>query len=77
MKGRLYWATRHIRRSIHDLRFAATCWWLSQRVNFLEWPWRLDALMPHAQPIPAPILTTQGSRYAGRRRYCGDETPAP
>lgn len=64
MKARLYWTIQHMNRGIHDLRFAASCWWLSQRVDFLEWRWRLDALMPQPQTIPAPARVQQRGRYA-------------
>ena len=64
MKTRLYWTIRHMNRGIHDLRFSASCWWLSQRVDFLEWRWRLNALMPQPQPVPAPVLVQQEGRYA-------------
>ena len=64
MKAKLYWTIQHLKGSIHDLRFAATCWWLSQQVDFLEWRWQFNALMPQAQPIPAPIQSRQGGTYA-------------
>jgi hypothetical protein len=66
MKARLYWTIRHMNRRMHDLRFAASCWWLSHRVDFLEWRRRLDQLMP--QPILVSIRTQQRSRYAVRSR---------
>lgn len=66
MKAKAYWAAQHIKQRARDFRFAITCWWLSQRVDFLEWQWRLDALIVQAQPIRAQITTTQGSRYAVR-----------
>ena len=68
MKARLYWTTQHMTRGIHDLRFAATCWWLSQRVDFLQWRWRLDALMPSPQPMPVPAPVRRGGRYAVHSR---------
>ncbi|WP_455243971.1 hypothetical protein [Petrachloros mirabilis] len=66
MKAKAYWAVRHIRQRAWDFRFATTCWWLSQRVDFLEWLWRLDALIPQVQPVRTQIPTTQRSRYAVR-----------
>jgi hypothetical protein len=66
MKAKIYWTAQHMTRGIHDLRFAATCWWLSQRVDFLQWRWRLDGLMPQLQPVPAPVRVEQGNRYAMR-----------
>lgn len=66
MKAKLFWAIEHAKRGIHDLRFATTCWWLSQQVDFLEWRARLDALMPKQQPVPAPVPVRQGGRYAAR-----------
>ena len=66
MTTRLYWTIQHMNRWMHDRRFAAGCWWLSQQVDFLEWRRRLDGLMP--QPILVPIRTQQRSRYAVRSR---------
>jgi len=62
MKTTIYWTIQHLKRGTHDLRFAATCWWLSQRVDFLEWRWRVAALMP--QPIPSTVRVEQGERFA-------------
>ena len=64
MKAQLYWTIQHMKRGAHDVRFAATCWSLSQRVDFLAWRWRLEALMPLRRPIPAPVPVQQGDRYA-------------
>lgn len=66
MKARLYWITQHMTRGIHDLRFAAICWWLSQQVDFLRWRWWLDGLIPQFQSVPAPVRVEQGNRYAMR-----------
>jgi hypothetical protein len=66
MKARLYWTTQRLTRGIHDLCFAATCWWLLRQVDFLQWRCRLDGLMPQLQPVPAPVRVEQGSRYAMR-----------
>jgi hypothetical protein len=49
---------------MHDLRFAAACWWLSQRVDFLDWRWHFDALMPQPQPMPAPVQAQHSGRCA-------------
>ena len=37
MKTTIYWTMQHSRRALHEFRFRATCWWLSQQVEFLEW----------------------------------------
>lgn len=55
MKAKLFWAIQHAKRGIHDLRFAATCWWLSQQVDFFERRSRLDALLPKQPSVPAPV----------------------
>ncbi len=68
MKAKFYWALQHLTSGMHELRFAASCWWLSQQVDFLEWRWKLDALMPHPQPIPAPVRAEQRGRYAMHSR---------
>ncbi len=57
-----YWRIRHMRRGMRELRFAATCWWLSQQVDFLEWRRRLDAAMPRPQPVPVPVRPARGIR---------------
>ena len=66
MKTTIYWTMQHSRRAVHELRFRATCWWLSQHVEFLEWRLRLEALMPPAQSDPSPTSAGQGSQYAVR-----------
>ena len=43
MKTTIYWTMQHSRRAAHELRFRATCWWLSQQVEFLEWRLRLGS----------------------------------
>lgn len=64
MKTMIYWATQHSRRAVHEFRFRATCWWLSQQVEFLEWRLRLEASMPPAQSNPARTSVGQGGPYA-------------
>ena len=64
MKTTLYWTVQHSRRTVHEFRFRATCWWLSQHVGFLEWRLRLEALMPSVQSDPAPTSDRQRSPYA-------------
>lgn len=66
MKAKLFWAIEHAKRGIHDLRFATTCWRLSQQVDFLEWRSRFDALMPKPASVPTPVPVRQGGRYAAR-----------
>ena len=55
MKTTIYWTIQHSRAAMHEFRFRATCWWLSQQVEFLEWRLRLDALRPppHSDPKPS------------------------
>lgn len=55
MKTTIYWTMQHSRRAVHDFRFRATCWWLSQRVEFLEWRLRLNGLRLPTQPDPMPV----------------------
>jgi hypothetical protein len=64
MKTTIYWTIQHSCRAAHELRFRATCWWLSQQVEFLEWRLRLEALMPPAQSDPAPTSAGQGGQHA-------------
>lgn len=46
MKTTIYWTMQHRRRAVHEFRFRATCWWLSQQVEFLEWWLRQESVMP-------------------------------
>ena len=64
MKTTIYWTMQHSRRAMHEFRFRATCWWLSQQVEFLDWRWRLVSVMPSAQSDPAPTSVGEGGRYA-------------
>jgi len=64
MKTTIYWAMQHSRYGVTALRFRATCWWLNQQVEFLEWRLRRDAMMPPAQSDPTPTSVGQGGRYA-------------
>jgi hypothetical protein len=58
MKTTIYWAMRHGCRAMHELRFRATCWWLSQQVEFLEWRLRNS---------PAQnLFTFNDSHFTGR-----------
>jgi hypothetical protein len=59
MQTRIYWTMQHSRWALHECRFRATCWWLSQQVEFLEWRLR------HAL-APKPF-TFNGSRLTGCR----------
>ena len=67
----IYWTTQHSRRVVHDFRFRATCWWLRQQVEFLDWRMRLDAPspLPHVEPAPTGLIHVcsderEGGRYA-------------
>lgn len=42
MKTTIYWTILHSRRAVHEFRFRAACWWLSQQVEFLKWRLRLE-----------------------------------
>jgi hypothetical protein len=45
MNTRFYWVIQHLRRTMHESRLIWRCWWLTQRVKFLEWRLRCDVLM--------------------------------
>ena len=64
MKTTIYWAIHHSRCGVHEFRFRATYWWLSQQVEFWEWRLRLETLMPPAQSDPTASSAEQGGRYA-------------
>ncbi|NOT23251.1 MAG: hypothetical protein HOP22_11100 [Nitrospiraceae bacterium] len=64
MKTTIYWAVQHSSRAMREFRFRATCWWLSQQVEFLEWQMRLETLMPVAQSDSMPSPVERGDRYA-------------
>jgi hypothetical protein len=61
MKTTIYWTMQHSRRAVHDFRFRATCWWLRQHVEFLEWRLRLDALNSPVPSDPTPMVVRQGA----------------
>jgi len=54
MKTTIYWTMQHSRRAVEKFRFRATCWWLSQQVEFLEWWMRQESVMPSVQSNPLP-----------------------
>jgi len=64
MKTTIFWAMQHSRDAVNEFRFRATCWWLNQQVDFLEWRLRQDTMMPPAQSLPAPTSVGQGGQYA-------------
>jgi len=64
MKTTIYWTMQHNLRALHEFRFRAACWWLSQQVEFLEWRLKLDAVIPPAPSTPAPAPGGQGAQYA-------------
>ena len=64
MKTTIYWTMQHSRRTVHNFRFRATCWWLRQQVEFLQWRMRLETLMPAAYSDPTPTSAGQGGPYA-------------
>ena len=52
MKTRIYWAIQHASQHVSKCRFKFKCWWLSRRVEFLEWRIGLDALALPSQQAP-------------------------
>ena len=64
MKTTIYWTRQHSRRAVHEFRFRASCWWLSQQVEFLEWRLRMEALMPSEQSHPRPASVGPGGQCA-------------
>ena len=64
MKTTIYWTMQHSRRAVHEFRFRATCWWLSQQVEFLEWWLRQESVMPSVQSKSTPTSVGQGSQHA-------------
>jgi len=54
MKTTIYWSMQHSRSAVHELRFRATCWWLSQQVGFLEWWLRQESAMASVQSNSSP-----------------------
>jgi hypothetical protein len=66
MKTTIYWTIQHSRRAVHEFRFRATCWWLSQQVEFLEWWLRQESVMPSVQSNPMPTSVGQRGQYAVR-----------
>lgn len=64
MKTTIYWTMQHSRRAVHEFHFRVTCWWLSQRVEFLEWRMQREALMPTGEYNPVPTSVGQGGQYS-------------
>jgi hypothetical protein len=64
MKSQLYWALQHLKGGTQDLRFAVRCWWLTQQIGFLEWQWKVDAVVPQSVPQPVPVVAPRARRYA-------------
>ena len=60
MKTTIYWAMQHSRFAVNEFRFRATCWWLNQQVEFLEWRLRREAMIPSAQSVPTPDIGRTG-----------------
>lgn len=58
MKANLYWTIQHLKRGMHDIRFAAKCWWLSQQIEFLTWRIQVDLRFS----VPAPAVLKHGDR---------------
>jgi hypothetical protein len=64
METKIYWTMQHSRRAVHEFRFRATCWWLSQQVEFLEWWLRQESVRPSVQSDPTPTSAGQRGQYA-------------
>ena len=64
MKTTIYWATQHSRRVVHDFLFRATCWWIRQQVEVLDWRMRLDVPIPPPHSEPTPTSAGHGDPYA-------------
>lgn len=64
MKTTIYWTMQHSRLAVHEFHFRATCWWLSQQVEFLEWRLWLEVLMPSVPSAPVSTSDGQGGQYA-------------
>jgi hypothetical protein len=64
MKTTIYWAVQHSCQAVHEFRFRASCWWLRQHVEFLEWRLQLEALTPPARSSPMPTSVGQKGSYA-------------
>jgi hypothetical protein len=63
MRSTIYWTMQHSRRAVHDFRFRATCWWLNQQVEFLEWRMRREAPTILAESKPVPTAVGQAGQY--------------
>jgi hypothetical protein len=53
MTTTMYWTLQHIRQAARELRFRASCWWLGQQVEFLDWRLRLDATVLSVRSLQA------------------------
>jgi hypothetical protein len=73
MKTTIYWTTQHSRCVVHDFCFRATCWWLRQQVEFLDWRMRLDAPspLPHSEPAPHVTEPVRAGAKRGTYSYAG------
>jgi hypothetical protein len=69
MKTTIDWAAQQSRRAVDDFRFRASCWWLRQQVEFLDWRMRLDGPnpLPHSEPaLTGLIHVCANDRDGGR-----------
>jgi hypothetical protein len=64
MKTTIYWTIQHSRRALHEFCFRATCWWLSQQVECLEWRLKLETVMPSAPSSPKLVPIGRAGSYA-------------
>ncbi len=55
MNATIYWTGQRVHDAVHEARFNAQLWWLSQQVELLGWRVRLEAFLP-SQPIAVHVL---------------------
>jgi len=66
MNAHIFWFGQHLKQAARDTKFAAKCWWLSQRVDFLEWRWQIDGRLSQPQSAAVPIQMQSRSGYAAQ-----------
>ena len=64
MSTRMHWSVQHARWAVRQIRFVFNYWWLSRRVEFLEWRLALNPLVQKPQPLPVRELSSTGGHYA-------------
>jgi hypothetical protein len=63
MKTILERVMRHGCSAVHEFRFRASCWWLSQQVEFLRWRMRLEIRMLSEPSTSTPTSVGQDDPY--------------